>query len=199
MSGARILAINGSLNHGPSKGRALLEAVLVGAQAEDPSVRTDVLDLRDFALDFCDGRAIEKYGADTQRAVALVEEADAYVVATPVYRASYTGALKNFFDLIPNEAGVRDPLRGKPVGLIASGGSDHHYLVIEHQLRPLFGFFGSVTATRGIYANREAFDAQRQPIGPIVGELHALGSELVLLDRHLRGSAAPPHLAIRRD
>lgn len=199
MSGARILAINGSLNHGPSKGRGLLEAVLAGAKVEDPSVRTDVLGLRDFALDFCDGRAIEKYGADTQRAIALVEDADAYVVATPVYRGSYTGALKNFFDLIPNEAGVRDPLRGKPVGLIASGGSDHHYLVIEHQLRPLFGFFGCVTAARGIYANRDAFDAQRQPAGPIVEELHALGSELVLLDRHLRGVAAPPHLGIRLD
>lgn len=199
MSGTRILGINGSLNHGPSKGRALLDAVLAGAQAEDASASTDVLELRDFALEFCDGRAIDQYGPDTQRAIALVEESDAIVVATPVYRASYTGALKNFFDLMPNEAGLRDPLRGKPVGLIASGGSYHHYLVIEHQLRPLFGFFGSITAARGVYASRESFDAQRRPTGEIVDELHALGRELILLARHVSGAAAPTPLGIRRD
>src|SRR6059058_3539307 len=87
----------------------------------------------------------DSYNSDTQRALALVEAADAYLVATPVYRGTYTGALKNFFDLVPNDPKGSDPLRGKVVGLLATGGSDHHYLVLEHQLRPLFGFFGAYT------------------------------------------------------
>jgi NAD(P)H-dependent FMN reductase len=124
--------------------------------------------------------------------LALVEEADAYLVATPVYRASYTGALKNFFDLIPNDPQGSDPLRGKVVCLLAIGGSDHHYLVLEHQLRPLFGFFGACTPTRAIYAAAKDFDAQKQAQGRIVEELKRLGQEVVIQARFL---AEAPGLA----
>jgi MsuE subfamily FMN reductase len=184
--GFKLLAINGSLTPPPSRSRITLDAALAGARAYDSTVETEVLELRDFALDFCDGRAPDRYSADTLRALALVEAADAYVVATPVYRASYTGALKNFFDLVPNDPRGSDPLRGKVVGLIATGGSDHHYLVLEHQLRPLFGFFGAHTAARAIYASSKDFDAQKQLQGKLVDELAQLGQEVVIQARFLR-------------
>ncbi len=69
------------------------------------------------------------------------------------------GALKNFFDLVPNDPTGSDPLHGKVVGLLASGVSDHHYPVLEHQLRPLFGFFCAYTLARAIYASAKDFDA----------------------------------------
>jgi MsuE subfamily FMN reductase len=183
-----ILAINGSLTPPPSRTRALLDAALEGARAAEPTLRAEVLELRDFNLEFCDGRPTEQYNADTRRALALVEAADAYLVATPIYRASYTGALKNFFDLIPNDPHGSDPLRGKAVGLIASGGSDHHFLVIEHQLRPLLGFFGAQTLARGIYAAPRDFDADKRPQGSALAQLGRLGGELVALARLLRDS-----------
>jgi len=179
----------------------VLDVALAGARAYDPGVETEVLELRDFALEFCDGRSLDKYNADTRRALALVEEADAYLVATPVYRATYTGALKNFFDLVPNDPNGHDPLRGKVVGLLATGGSDHHYLVLEHQLRPLFGFFGAYTPTRAIYASSKDFDAQKQVQGKLVEELTLLGQEVVIQARFLAetpGLARPEHLRIRR-
>jgi MsuE subfamily FMN reductase len=197
----KLLAINGSLTPPPSRTRVILDVALEGARAYDANVEAEVLELRDFALEFCDGRSPDDYNADTRRALALVEEADAYLGATPVYRASYTGALKNFFDLIPNDPQGPDPLRGKVVGLLATGGSDHHYLVLEHQLRPLFGFFGAYTPTRAIYAAAKDFDAQKQAQGRIVEELKRLGQEVVIQARFLAeapGLARSESLRIRR-
>ncbi|GLV56812.1 FMN reductase [Dictyobacter sp. S3.2.2.5] len=188
----KLLAINGSLTPPPSRTRVVLDGALAGAKAFDADVETQVLELRDFRLEFCDGRALEDYNSDTRRALDLVEEADAYLVATPIYRGSYTGALKNFFDLIPNDSRGHDPLRGKVVGLLATGGSDHHYLVLEHQLRPLLGFFGAYTPARAIYASAKDFDTQKRVQGKLVEELTLLGQEIVTLSRFLRDN---PHLS----
>jgi len=190
--GFKLLAINGSLTRPPSRTRSVLDLALAGARAYDPTVEPAVLELRDFDLEFCDGRAPESYNSDTRRALALVEEADAYLVATPIYRGSYTGALKNFFDLVPNDSRGSDPLRGKVVALLATGGSDHHYLILEHQLRPLFGFFGAHTLPTAIYASSKDFDAQKQPQGKLVEALTALGQEVVVLARFL---AETPNLS----
>jgi MsuE subfamily FMN reductase len=181
----KLLGINGSLTAPPSRTHSVLDVALSGARAYDKSVETEVLELRDLALEFCDGRSPDNYNSDTRHALALVEEADAYLVATPIYRGSYTGALKNFFDLVPNDPNGHDPLRSKMVGLLATGGSDHHYLILEHQLRPLFGFFGAYTPARVIYAVPKDFDAQKQPKGKLVEELTQLGQEVVILARFL--------------
>lgn len=188
----KILGINGSLTPPPSRTRVVLDVVLAAARAYDPASEIEVLELRDFALEFCDGRDPQNYNSDTRRALALVEEADAYLVATPVYRGSYTGALKNFFDLVPNDPRGRDPLRGKVVGLLATGGSDHHYLVLEHELRPLFGFFGAVVPARAIYASARDFDAQKQVQGRVREELAQLGRDIIIQARFL---AQTPDLA----
>jgi FMN reductase len=78
--------------------------------------------------------------------------ADALIVASPVYKGSYTGLFKHFIDLI-------DPadLIGKPVLLAATGGGQRHALVIEHQLRPIFGFFEAQTLATGVYAASSDF------------------------------------------
>ncbi len=198
----KILAINGSLTPPPSRTRVVLDVALAAARAAEPSAETEVLELRDYDLEFCDGRAPDQYNKATQAALALVEAADAYLVATPIYRASYTGALKNFFDLVPNDPNGKDPLRGKGVGLLATGGSDHHYLVLEHQLRPLFGFFGAQTLARAVYGSPKDFNAAKQVEGRLVSELQQLGQELVALASFLQqtpGTFRPEHLRIRRN
>lgn len=71
-----------------------------------------------------------------EQALEEVEQADVLVVVTPVFRGSYTGMFKHFFDLIHQDA-----LIDKPILLAATGGSQRHALMIDHQLRPLFSFF----------------------------------------------------------
>jgi FMN reductase len=45
--------------------------------------------------------------------------------------------------------------------LAATGGSDRHALIIEHQFRPLFGFFQALTLPLGVYANDSDFTNYR--------------------------------------
>jgi FMN reductase len=81
-----------------------------------------------------------------------VVAADVLVVGSPTYKGSYTGLFKHFFDLV-------DPtvLRGKPVLLVATGGGERHALIVEHQLRPLFGFFEAFTLPTAVYASERDF------------------------------------------
>ncbi|TGR16070.1 FMN reductase, partial [Mesorhizobium sp. M8A.F.Ca.ET.202.01.1.1] len=84
-----------------------------------------------------------------------VEQADVLVVATPVYRGSYTGLFKHFFDFIDQDA-----LVDTPILLAATGGSERHALVIDHQLRPLFSFLQAHTLPIGVYATPADFDGE---------------------------------------
>ena len=86
-------------------------------------------------------------------ALETVESADIIVVGSPAYRATYTGLFKLFFDHIGQYA-----LVDKPIILTATGGSDRHALLVEHQMRPLFGFFQSLTLPLGIYASESDFE-----------------------------------------
>ncbi len=45
----------------------------------------------------------------------------------------------------------------KPLLLAATGGSDRHALMIDHQLRPLFSFFQARTLPLGVYATDKDF------------------------------------------
>ncbi|WP_308401094.1 NAD(P)H-dependent oxidoreductase [Streptomyces sp. AC512_CC834] len=102
---------------------------------------------------FTGATAREDVPSEVEHEIRLVEEADVVVAATPVFRASYSGMFKHFFDFVDQYG-----LANKLVILVATGGSDRHALVIEHALRPLFGFFQAAVAPVGFYANAGDFD-----------------------------------------
>ncbi|WP_428911424.1 NADPH-dependent FMN reductase [Niallia sp. Krafla_26] len=79
-------------------------------------------------------------------ALTLVEQADALIVLSPVYKASYTGVLKSFFDLIPEKG-----LFGKKVLPIATGGSIAHLLSVEYAFKPLFSILGAKEFIESVY------------------------------------------------
>jgi FMN reductase len=106
---------------------------------------------------------------------ALVAEARLLVVGTPIYRASYTGQLKAFFDLLPRAA-----LSGCAVGLIATGGIRDHALAVDHALRPLVASLEGLSAAHAVYATDA--DLETFPSGPlpptVEEQLRALADEL---------------------
>lgn len=73
-----------------------------------------------------------------QAALHAVHEADLVVVATPIYKASYSGLLKAFLDLLP-----QDGLRGKAVLPLATGGTLAHLLAIDYALKPVLHALGA--------------------------------------------------------
>ena len=85
-----------------------------------------------------------------------IETADVLVVASPVYRASFTGLFKHLFDFVDQYA-----LVDTPVILAATGGSERHALIIDHQFRPLFSFFQALTLPLGVFAHDSDFTDYR--------------------------------------
>ncbi|MFJ5553379.1 NADPH-dependent FMN reductase [Streptomyces sp. NPDC093225] len=79
-----------------------------------------------------------------RQAVAAVAAADGLIVATPVYKASYSGLLKVFLDLLPQDA-----LAGKTVLPLVTGGSLAHVLAIDYALRPVLTALGARHVTSG--------------------------------------------------
>lgn len=85
-------------------------------------------------------------GATIRPALDLVAAAAGVVVATPVYKAAYTGILKTFLDLIPPSG-----LGGKLVLPIALGGTPAHMLVVDYALRPVLVALGAYHVLNGVY------------------------------------------------
>ncbi len=119
------------------------------------SIDIDVHHVNVYALGptFTGATRREEISGHVEQEIRAVETADILVAAVPVYRASYPGMFKHFFDLVDQYG-----LANKPVILVATGGSDRHALVIEYALRPLFAFFQAATIPVGFYANAGDFD-----------------------------------------
>jgi FMN reductase len=146
----RVVAVSGGLQR-PSKATALSEHLL-DLIAEEVRCEQHLVELGQLAPQFAGAVWRAQLPDTVERALAMVEQADVLVVATPVYRGSYTGLFKHFFDFIHQDA-----LIDKPVLLAATGGSERHALVIDHQLRPLFSFFQARTLPLGVYATDQDF------------------------------------------
>ena len=146
----RVVAVSGGLQR-PSKSAALTEHLL-DLIAEEVPCEQRLVDLGQLAPQLA-GAVWRSQMSDTvERELAAVEQADVLVVATPVFRGSYSGLFKHFFDFIDQDA-----LIDKPVLLAATGGSERHALMIDHQLRPLFSFFQARTLPLGVYATDKDF------------------------------------------
>ena len=126
-----------------SRSAALLDAVAQRLQVRGALVdRIHIRDLSPQALLLADFGHATVVAATDQVAKARV-----LVVATPVYKAAYSGVLKVFLDLLPQTA-----LKGKTVLPLATGGSPHHMLALDYALRPVLQSLGAKHILPGIYA-----------------------------------------------
>lgn len=79
-------------------------------------------------------------------AVEQVAAADGIVLATPTYKAAYSGLLKSFLDLLPQFG-----FAGKAVLPLATGGSVAHVLAIDYALRPVVHALGARHAVQSFF------------------------------------------------
>ena len=130
-----------------SRSRALLGAAL--AALERRGIATREVDLAALPAEALLGRSTDEQVTD---ALAAVRRARILVVSTPVYRATYSGLLKVFFDLLP-----QDGLAGKIAVAIATGASLGHLLAVDHGLRPLLTSVGALPVATAVYATDAQF------------------------------------------
>jgi FMN reductase len=142
----RAVAISGSPST-RSKSRRLLEAA--AASLGRHGVQVTAIDLSELPADALLGRA---RSAAVEDALAATAGARILVASTPVYRASYSGLLKVFFDLMKP-----DSLAGAVAVPIATGGGLAHQLVLDHTLRPLFASLGATVVPTGVYGTDAQF------------------------------------------
>ena len=137
-----ILLLAGSPS-APSRSTRLLHHV--GEQLSRLGHRHTRLDVRDLP-----GQAILRADwndPQVKAALAAVEASAAVVVATPVYKAAYSGTLKAFLDLLP-QFGLTDKL----VLPLATGGSQSHMLALDYALRPVLSSLNPKHVLPSIYA-----------------------------------------------
>ncbi|SNZ09367.1 FMN reductase [Terribacillus aidingensis] len=122
-----IIILSGSPSR---KSRSLLAAAYAGELAEQQGYTAEVISITDFKPEDLvyarfDSPAIVEAGK-------AIENAKGLIIASPVYKASYTGVLKALLDVLPQAA-----FRSKPVLPIMTGGSPAHLLAIDYALKPL--------------------------------------------------------------
>lgn len=187
----RLVAVSGGMQR-PSRTTALAEELLALIANEIPC-EPRLVEMGRIAPQLAGATWRTQLPDTVERELAAVEQADVLVVATPVYRGSYTGLFKHFFDFIHQDA-----LIDKPVLLAATGGSQRHALVIDHQLRPLFSFFQARTLPLGIYATDEDFVEYRLQNDALIqraGLAVQRALPLVELTRHARSAASEEAIA----
>jgi FMN reductase len=143
-----LVTIGGSPSH-PSRSSAILGEAR--AFAASHGLSTEAIHVRELNAEELlyaqfDGQSVSK-------ARLKVEKARALVIATPVYKAAYTGILKAFLDVLPQGA-----LTDKIVFPIATGGSPAHLLAIDYALKPVLSALGAQHILNGLYIQ----DAQIQ-------------------------------------
>ncbi|MDQ8735082.1 NADPH-dependent FMN reductase [Paenibacillus sp. LHD-38] len=88
----------------------------------------------------------------------LVEDADAVIIASPVYKASFTGVLKTFLDLLPQKG-----LDGKIIAPLFIGGTIAHLLSIDYSLKPVLASMGAKIYVSGVYAVDSQINRTQEP------------------------------------
>ena len=169
--------------------KVLIEHALRAGQRYDKNVQIDIIDLSEIRLDFCDGRLIEQYNDETQIALDKIAKADTYIFGTPMYRGTMTGTLKNLIDLIPNEA-----VKGKAAGLIATGGSPHHYLGVDLGLRTAMAFFQIHLLPGVLYQSNFKVEQGKIMDENIKEQVEKFGKDLVEFTKLTHGKVLGPSL-----
>lgn len=149
---AKVVVFSGNV-HRPSRSRALGD-YLANQLSDLLPVQVSAFDVVDAGAGLGGAFTREQLTPEALNAVEAVETADALIAITPVYKGSFTGLFKHFFDFVGPLA-----LVDKPVLIGATGGGHRHALMVEHQMRPLFGFFSALTVPTAVYATETEMTA----------------------------------------
>lgn len=92
---------------------------------------------------------------------ARLAQTDGLLIATPVYKASFSGALKTLLDLLPERA-----LEHKVVLPLATGGSVGHMLAVDYALKPVLSALKAQEVLHGVFADDGQLTTQGERLTP---------------------------------
>jgi FMN reductase len=136
------------------------------------------------------GQLISLAELDVEEVVDAVDGADGFVFGSPVYRASFASPLKHLLDHLPRGmwGETRAPLRGKPVVIVATSASLHHFLALNDLRNVLANFFAGHVIPPGLHVPHEGFTPEKRLAAPFSDQAKQQGDALVEMIGALRDS-----------
>ncbi|WP_068672819.1 NADPH-dependent FMN reductase [Oceanobacillus sp. Castelsardo] len=174
----KLVGVSGAL--AGEKTSLTVNDVLVNAKLLDSTIQTELIDLRDYEIDFFDGAPLAVYNEDTWNVVKKILSADFLIFGTPIYQASISGALKNLLDHLPEYA-----FKNKVTGMVATGWSNKHFLVLEYHLRSILSYFKGLVPTGNVFVHNDSFNEDSDKIidDRVSERLQKLAEEIIYLQR----------------
>lgn len=174
----KLVGISGAL--AGDKTSLAVNNVLVAAQQLDSTIHKELIDLKEYDIEFATGAPLIDYNDDTWSVVNKILSADFLVFGTPIYQASISGALKNLLDLLPENA-----FKHKVTGIVATGWSSNHFLVPEYQLKPVLSYFKGLIPTGNVYIQNNSFNLESDEIidQNVSVRIQQLAEEMIYLQR----------------
>jgi FMN reductase len=175
----------------PSSSRLLADQLAASAERQltvaGYHVVTDVVELRDLAVDIANNFVTGYAAPRLADVVAGVEASHGIIAVSPVFSASYSGLFKSFIDIL-------DPkkLEGKAALLGATGGTDRHQMVLDYAMRPLFSYLRTRIAATGVFAGPQDWGNTNEGSSPLSDRIDRAAGEFATL---LQGSQPAPQPA----
>lgn len=147
-----------------------------------PEAQVTLIDLAEYDVPFSDGRNYLDYEGDAKYITQTIMEADAIIIGTPIFQASIPATLKNVFDLLPVNA-----FRDKVVSMFATAGSQKHYMVLEHQLKPILSYMKSQIVQTYLFIEEKDFHQKKIISDDVFFRMERLVEDTVVLTETYKG------------
>ncbi|SDN27477.1 FMN reductase [Psychrobacillus sp. OK028] len=153
----KILLVDGTIIG--TKTGVILDQVKDYIEEMNNEYTIEIIRLSNYDHQFVDGRPFENYNDDMKLLVSKFDQADGFIIASPIFQGSIPGVLKNTFDFLHPKS-----MRYKPVSIVANGGTYQHHLVIENQLKPILDYFRCLVTPNYVYTHKDHFDENNKII-----------------------------------
>lgn len=153
-------------------------------QSERENLKPEIIDIRELPpQDLIHAKFDSE---EISKANKKVEDSTIIVILTPVYKASFTGVLKTYLDLLPQNS-----LEGKIVLPVAIGGTYGHLLMIDYSLKPVLSALGATHILKGVFI----LDSQVKKIGNNQYEIdEEVKNRLDASFNHIKKFLTPHHI-----
>lgn len=158
----------------PSTTRLLADRFAESVHKQYGDATVSVVSLRELAHEITDATLTGFAPPRLQSVIDQVVAADGLIAVTPIFKASYPGLFKSFFDVLD-----ADVLTGKPVVLAATGGTARHSLAIDFAMRPLFAYMQAMAVPTGVFAS--PYDWGSDGTNALVDRIDRAVAELISL------------------
>lgn len=170
----KIVGLSGSITG--SKTRTAIDYTIKRMIDNNPNAEVTLLDLKDYDIQFSDGRNYLEYDGDTGYVVKTIMAADMVIIGTPIFQASIPAPLKNIFDLLPENAFI-----DKIVGLIVTAGSAKHFLVAEQQIKPILSYMKAQIVQTYVFIEEQDFYQKEITNDDVLLRIDRLVEDMVVL------------------